>query len=305
MSESVQNDWRQKFEDNKGWKNRTKKKSAGIALEQLSNNIYNVQQDIEHKKIEDKELKKILKDRFDGFAKELERIADLDGKSAKIAITQLQQKMPAKHAEYVAVFQKYEADIKEAVSPNKKYPVREIQENEAVEVFQGQLRGVVNGISLPIASDINNPIKISPSESARGLKTALKGYATAREEPQSVEGKMLELQTPKVFAEQLVAMSNTLAGFGARLEHLTIGEALAINRYTGEDYTKINQLSRDVYEPDATLNEADQKKEKNRLIVIMQLMPPLISVERCTEKKNRETGSGLLERLEIASFAFE
>jgi hypothetical protein len=35
------------------------------------------------------------------------------------------------------------------------------------------------------------------------------------------------------------------------------------------------------------------------------LMPPLISVERCTEKKNRETGSGLLERLEIASFAFE
>jgi len=35
------------------------------------------------------------------------------------------------------------------------------------------------------------------------------------------------------------------------------------------------------------------------------LMPPLISVERCTEKKNRETGSGFPKRLEIASQAFE
>src|SRR5208283_725698 len=36
-----------------------------------------------------------------------------------------------------------------------------------------------------------------------------------------------------------------------------------------------------------------------------RLMPPLISVERCTEKKNRETGSGFPKRLEIASQAFE
>ena len=35
------------------------------------------------------------------------------------------------------------------------------------------------------------------------------------------------------------------------------------------------------------------------------LMPPLISVERCTEKKNRETGSGFLKRLDMASLAFE
>src|SRR5208337_2574198 len=35
------------------------------------------------------------------------------------------------------------------------------------------------------------------------------------------------------------------------------------------------------------------------------LMPPLISVERCIVKKNRETCSGFPKRLEIASQAFE
>ena len=35
------------------------------------------------------------------------------------------------------------------------------------------------------------------------------------------------------------------------------------------------------------------------------LMPPLISFERCVEKKNQETGSELLKRLETASLAFE
>jgi len=32
----------------------------------------------------------------------------------------------------------------------------------------------------------------------------------------------------------------------------------------------------------------------------LHLMPPLISVERCIEKKNRAIGSGVLKRLEIA-----
>src|SRR5208283_5220609 len=43
----------------------------------------------------------------------------------------------------------------------------------------------------------------------------------------------------------------------------------------------------------------------NRIQGRSALMPPLISVERCTEKKNRETGSGFPKRLEIASQAFE
>ena len=35
------------------------------------------------------------------------------------------------------------------------------------------------------------------------------------------------------------------------------------------------------------------------------LMPPLISLKRCIEKKNKESGSGFLKKLEIASVAFE
>jgi hypothetical protein len=49
----------------------------------------------------------------------------------------------------------------------------------------------------------------------------------------------------------------------------------------------------------------DECRDREAVVPLSALMPPLISVKRCTEKKNRETGSGFLKRLEITSLAFE
>jgi hypothetical protein len=82
--------------------------------------------------------------------------------------------------------------------------------------------------------------KLTPAELLRAVDAATSGVETALKAPQGSEGKLMDLYTPKKFAEALVRLNGTKIAYGTAYPQISTAEQFAIYAYTGDSYDPIN-----------------------------------------------------------------
>jgi hypothetical protein len=104
---------------------------------------------------------------------------------------------------------------------------------------------------------------LAPLEELRALSKATSAIKSAISEPGSLDRELMELDGPKLFAEGMKTMNRHVVAFGANHKPISAGEALAIHRYMGADYTDMNRVSLGILAIDE--KSPDDVKKKKRL----------------------------------------
>lgn len=100
-----------------------------------------------------------------------------------------------------------------------------------------------SALSVRVGSD---DVKMGSKELLRAAHDAAKDFRTVlQSKPGSDDRRLLELEGPEKFVDGLSKLQRHLKAFGtAGAKGLTPAQALAIHRYTGNDYSGMNQVSR-------------------------------------------------------------
>lgn len=90
--------------------------------------------------------------------------------------------------------------------------------------------------------------KLKPSEHMQALNKAIAALEKSLDDPTGQ--KMLDVEGGEKLAEGFARMYNTLAAFGANHKSVSPAEALAVRRYTGDDYSAMNLNRRGIVDDD-------------------------------------------------------
>lgn len=178
------------------------------------------------------------------------------------------QKVAAPRADQKKRFDLIQKDLTDARQLVSGLPTPALQAaaTEALDYVQDMLGEMTTNAKLSVrkppgslAADISvahdleggySKVKVKDSEFGRAFVMTTKAIAEALKDPSSLEAQLMEIDGGKRFALGLARMNTYKTVMGTPHRELTPAEALAIHRYTGEDYAGMNRQRRGIEQND-------------------------------------------------------